>query len=49
MDPDVLVLAASVRDWIERVTPVLLFAFAVVVVTIRRRERLRGPDEDEDL
>ena len=46
--PDVpIVLAASVTDWIERVSPLVLFALAVVLLTLRRRERRRGPDEDD--
>jgi hypothetical protein len=43
-----LVLAASVTDWIERVSPLVLMAFALVLVTLRHRERRRGPDEDDD-
>ena len=43
-----IVLAASVTDWIERGTPVVLFAFALVLVALRRRERRRGPDEDAE-
>lgn len=48
MPPDLVpVLAASVTDWVERVAPLVLFAFAIVLVVLRRRERRRGPDEDD--
>ena len=48
MPADVLiVLAASVTDWIGRGTPLVLFAFALVLVALRRRERRRGPDDDD--
>lgn len=42
-----LLLAASVTDWIERATPPVLLAFALILVAVRRRERGRGPDEGD--
>lgn len=46
--PDVpTVLAASLTDWVERGSPLVLLAFAVIVLTLRRRERRRGPDRDD--
>ena len=41
------VLAASVTDWIERVSPLVFMAVAIVLLALRRRERRRGPDKDD--
>ncbi len=43
-----LLLATSAQDWIERVSPVVLFLGVIAVLVLRARERRRGPDEDED-
>lgn len=42
-----LVLAASATDLVERISPVVFLLLALVVLALRRRERRRGPDEDD--
>jgi hypothetical protein len=46
--PVSLLLATSAQDWIERVSPVVLFVGIVVILVVRARERRSGPDEDGD-
>jgi predicted membrane metal-binding protein len=44
-----IVLALSPGDAVERFFPLVLFAFAVVLVVVRRRDRKRGPDDEDDI